>query len=244
MKNKTLLLLKYIHRFGFCQGLKVFVLLKILESQEVKLKKYPKIFLRKHTTDLDVFNQILVNREYNLTEDIKPKFIIDAGANIGLTSLFFADKYPDAKIFAIEPEKENYNMLLKNCSQKQNIIPINKALWYNNEPVFFAKSNSKNSHFVSGNNENGELVETICISALIDQYAINKLDILKIDIEGAEKDIFSKNADEWLPKVKYLLIELHDRFFPGCSASVFKALAKYNFSTKVNGELLIFDLKA
>jgi FkbM family methyltransferase len=55
--------------------------------------------------------------------------IIDAGANIGLSALFFANKYPDAKIFAIEPEETNYKLLELNTKPYNNVCLIKAALW-------------------------------------------------------------------------------------------------------------------
>ncbi len=240
MKNKFLLLLRYLNRFSVFRGINTFVSLNILSKQYVTLKHYPKIFLRKNTSDIDVFNQVLVNLEYNINEEINPKIIIDAGANIGLTSLFFSNKYPGAKIIAIEPEKDNFKFLVKNCSTLKNIIPINKAVWSDNNPVHFKKSQSKDSHFISNEDNDADLVETITIPDILSNYRIDRIDILKLDIEGAEKEIFSKNVDLWLPKVKCLIIELHDRFLPGCSKNVFNAFSKYDFNTKIKGELLIF----
>ena len=66
-------------------------------------------------------------------------------------------------------------------------------------------------------------------------YSINEIDILKLDVEGAEKDIFSKNID-WIPKVKLLIVELHDRIVPGCSREFFASTSQYKFEEYRKGE--------
>jgi len=66
------------------------------------------------------------------------------------------------------------------------------------------------------------------------------IDILKLDIEGAEKNVFEKNFEKWLPKVKILIIEFHDRMIEGCSSTALKALSYYNFCSESKGENTIF----
>jgi hypothetical protein len=66
------------------------------------------------------------------------------------------------------------------------------------------------------------------------------IDVLKLDIEGAEKNVFGKDFEKWLPKAKVLIIEFHDRMVEGCSSTVLKALSHYNFRSEVKGENTIF----
>lgn len=98
------------------------------KSIQIPNIKFP-IELRPKTSDTPVFHQIFTLREYDIEFNEKVDLIIDAGANIGLSSVYFANKYPNAKILSIEPEEGNYNILLKNTSLYKNIIPIKKALY-------------------------------------------------------------------------------------------------------------------
>jgi hypothetical protein len=75
------------------------------------------------------------------------------------------------------------------------------------------------------------------------QHQCEKIDILKIDIEGSEKELFESDYETWLPKVTTLIIELHDRMREGSSLSFFRALTKYNFRLAVKGENLICTIK-
>jgi hypothetical protein len=65
------------------------------------------------------------------------------------------------------------------------------------------------------------------------------LDIVKLDIEGAEKAVFESNYEDWLPKTRLLIIELHDRMQPGSSKALFNALTRYNFSCETKWENLL-----
>jgi hypothetical protein len=80
-----------------------------------------------------------------------------------------------------------------------------------------------------------ESIEATSIDELMRRYELSQVDLLKVNVEGAELDMFEKGTDAWLPHTKAILIELHDRFRPGCSKSFTKALMPYCFTLKPNG---------
>ena len=92
--------------------------------------KHDSIYLRPGSNDQAVLHQILFSKEYEV-ELGTPHFIVDAGAHIGISSLFFANRYPHTQILAIEPESENFKLLCKNTRQHQNISPLQAGLWSN-----------------------------------------------------------------------------------------------------------------
>jgi len=230
-----------MHHFGFFEGLYLIIQLKIFKKEYINLKNYGTIHLRQNSSDIGIFNQIFIEKEYNIKLSFEPKFIVDAGANIGLTSLFFAQKFPLAKIVSLEPEMENFKNLKFNTKNWLEVIPLNKALWSKDATISLIKSSSYDSHTVSVPNNVSETVEAISLSSLITEYNPPRIDILKIDIEGAEKEVFDSEVKDWLPKIKILVVELHDRFKPGCSKSLFKALYDYKYNMSIKGELLIFE---
>jgi FkbM family methyltransferase len=192
--------------------------------------KFP-MFLRIGTSDVNVFNAIFIGNEYKFTVKESPKIIIDAGANIGLSTVYFANKYPEAKIIAIEPEENNYKFLTKNTENYANVVRIKAALWDKIEEIDLVNTGLGNwGYMVSTNNnynqlktrikENLHLTKTITIGKIISDYGIEEIDILKMDIEGAEKEVFS-NASEWIGKVKSILVELHERMKNGCNRSFY-----------------------
>ena len=65
------------------------------------------------------------------------------------------------------------------------------------------------------------------------------IDILKIDIEGAEKEIFESNYENWIPNTKIIIVETHDRYRKGTSKAIFNTIGKYDFSLQLSGENLI-----
>ena len=72
------------------------------------------------------------------------------------------------------------------------------------------------------------------------QHDMAYIDILKVDIEGVEKEVFEGNYQYWLPKTRCLMVELHDRLTCGSSKMVFKAISEYEFAYAQSGENLVF----
>jgi hypothetical protein len=66
------------------------------------------------------------------------------------------------------------------------------------------------------------------------------LDVLKLDIEGSEKEVFEKNVEEWLPRTKMLIVEVHDNMRKGASKALFAAISKYDFTFSMHHENLVF----
>ena len=83
------------------------------------------------------------------------------------------------------------------------------------------------------------MILSATIGDIISKYDLCHIDILKIDIEGAEKSIF-ENDTKWLSIVDHLMVELHDRYVDGCSMSFFKAIKDLRYTMDVQGELLVF----
>jgi len=136
---KYLLRLNYIRnhflRFGVNGLVLYFKQIFSFLNNEIKFThkeyKHP-IYLRTKSSDIQVFYQILFNQEYDIQLEFKPEIIIDLGANIGLASIFFSNRFPNSKIIAIEAAKNNFEMLSKNTKEYSNIIAYHRAIWYEN----------------------------------------------------------------------------------------------------------------
>lgn len=205
-------------------------------------KSYKRIELRTGTSDYLVFEQVFSFGIYNMELDFVPNIIIDCGANIGLSSIHFANNYPDAKIIAIEPEKSNYEMLIRNTYEYPNIICLQKGIWY--KPCFLEIIDSSvlNWGFMVKESTKKTNMDAVSILNLIEIYELPQIDILKIDIEGSEKELFENDPELWLPYVKVLVIELHDRLKNGCSHALFNALNHFNYNMRVEGDILFIYL--
>jgi len=204
------------------------------EERDVLVKPlHHTVRLRPGTSDLMVLRKIFVDDEYKLPFDLKPKVIVDAGANIGCATLGFRLKFPEATLHAIEPESGNFRLLQQNCGSLPNVHLHQAALWPT--PGFINLHNPLNEPWAFMCEEAASGVPTLTMPALIEQCG-GHIDLLKLDIEGAEKVLFESNPQSWLPQVKAIAIELHDRFTPGCSQAMYRAVIDIPFQQEVRGE--------
>src|SRR5260370_13944534 len=102
------------------------VRLGLSESSPGEIRVYlrpvaKKVVLRRQTTDLRCLEKVFVSDEYDSPFQLSPRVIVDAGANVGMATLFFAQRDPEAKILAIEPEASNFEMLKQNCQSLSNV---------------------------------------------------------------------------------------------------------------------------
>jgi FkbM family methyltransferase len=236
------LLIQCIKSFGL-QGIWIYIQLKTGSTRSIRIPgiKFP-ITMRSLKSDKISFKEIFMKREYDITlpPETNPKIIIDGGANIGFTSVFFANQYPQARIFTIEPDENNFQLVLQNVKPYPNITPVKSALWYKEELINVVDKGYGERGFMIEKNETSNSLQATSIHQLMKKYSLTQIDILKMDIEGSEKEVFSVGYENWLPLTKCLVIELHDRMKPGCSHAVFSAITKYDFSFSIKGENLVF----
>ena len=235
-------LLRYINRLGLASGASSFFKIKTGNTNSIRLKELKHPFkLRKTSSDIAVFHQVFIDKEYNFNAGFNPRFIIDGGGNVGLAALYFANVYPDAKIVSVEPESDNYNMLVDNTRAYDNICLIQSGLWNKSTYLKVKDIGLGDWGFIveECDKEDAETLKALSIADIMIQYQVDEIDILKLDIEGAEKEIFTSNYDQWLPKTKILILELHDWMKEGCSGAFIKAMARHNFTIRPQGENLV-----
>ncbi len=212
----------------------------------IKIKNYlHPISLRNKTSDIPTFYQCIFNKEYDINVDFTPKVIVDLGANIGLTTVFFKNRYPNCKIICVEPEESNFNLLKENTKNYKNIKLYKAGVWNKSTNLIIEdKGYGHYGYTVKESNKKTEnSILSIGVNEIIKENNLEQIDILKIDIEGAEKELFEENYSSWLPKVKVIIIEFHDRMKPNCAKTFFKALINYNFEFSLKGENVICYIK-
>ncbi|PHR49828.1 MAG: hypothetical protein COA32_01455 [Fluviicola sp.] len=204
--------------------------------------KYRGLIIRKNTSDFKAFEQIFLFKEYLIDIPFTPKVIVDAGANAGYASIYFSNKFPNAQIIAIEPEESNFCVLESNIEKYKNITTIKKGLWHEKTQLFIDDPNSNKWSFelTTELRAHGIKMPTITANEIIEEYG--QVDIFKIDIEGAEKELFSKNIN-WIKQVKIIIVETHDFLKEGCSNVVFEALPNSEFKHFKHGENEVFVRK-
>jgi len=238
LRSKWTKLTRYVSYLGPRNGLTLAALEGITrESREVSVShrslRHP-VLLRTRSSDFEAFVQVISDQEYDVAEMPTPETIVDAGANVGLASRFFAQKFPDAKILALEPEESNFSQLCRNMADYPNVVCIKKALWTTTGTLkLFDPGMGKWSVRVDGDAKPGDAplpevgsAQCVTISDLMSEYGLTRIDLLKVDIEGAEKELFAASS-EWIDKVDAIAIELHDRFKRGCSQAFYNATASF-----------------
>lgn len=185
------------------------------------------LIIRTRTPDLTVAFSSLIGGDYNEIHVDNVSVIVDAGANIGTSAIAFAQKYPNATIIAIEPEAENFGILEENVRPWINIRPLKAALTAKGgEMQLLDRGTGPWGYTVTDSQQTvGELGQTVCcitLDQVLDRFGFTFVDILKLDIEGGEKDVL-ENSGEWIGNVGVLVAELHDRIIPGCEEAFDKA---------------------
>lgn len=249
LTDKIYLFGKYVQFFGLFRGVYYYLILRVFTFEKVQLKEYAQpIYLRKNTSDLILFEEILICGEYNLNfpRNLNARTIIDAGANIGLSSLYFKKRFPSSKIISIEPNEENFQILQMNIAKYKDIQAIKAGIWYKHCKLKITDEKANKWGFMIEESGSDYGIDAYTINDIVNENKLNRIDILKIDIEGSEKVIFNGDYNAWLSITKVLIIETHDRMVEGSSKPLLEAVSKYNFDLATKSDFLIFtnrDLK-
>lgn len=203
------------------------------------------LHMRRHSKDYGTFEEVFIQRIYDVELPLTPNTIIDAGANIGLASLFFKWKYPQATVVSFEVEEENFQLLQKNVAAYNDVIPVQKGIYDKNcYLTIHDPYEATNSYVVKETDQPVEgSIQAITIDAVIKEQGWKTIDLLKMDIEGAEKEVFEGNIEAWLPKTKAIMVEPHDRMKKGCTKAIFEGIRPYDFEmiTATEGTLVFIN---
>jgi FkbM family methyltransferase len=146
--------------------------------------------------------------------------IVDCGANIGASVLWFTARYPKAHIVAIEPAPQNFIFLARNCAglnvdlRQAGIGPVDGTAWLSG-----ADDGGMGCRTYAS--EEGLRIEVISLASILAEKTASRYTpfLLKVDIEGAEKSLFSGPAST-LDQFPLIIMEPHDWMFPGQQTSV------------------------
>lgn len=207
--------------------------------------------LRPNSSDYAVFKEVLIQQEYNPVLNFinqenqceKIQTILDVGSNAGYTSLLFLQKFPQAKIVALEPELQNFKALLANIKLNKaetQIIALNYAVWSREEYLALSpfRDNRQWSFSFSPALKSNVQVKALPLKEVLTQVGVASIDLCKIDIEGAEREIFLNDAtlNEFLARVRYLVMEVHRDVIP--VQTITEILRKNNFEVFERGSLV------
>ena len=196
------------------------------------------------TSDLDVFRQIFVEREYRCVSDLdNPLTMIDCGANVGFASAWFLSRYPRLQVVAVEPDPANVAAALENLAPFGSRVTIlESGVWSRSAPLkvvrgAFGDGREWATQVREANpNETADLT-AVDIPTLIKSTGRTRIDILKIDIEGSEGQVFSEAPTDWLDCVENMVIEIHG---PELEILVDKAIPPEEFIKSRSDELTCY----
>jgi len=198
---------------------------ELLHAGEVRPVGTPPISMRMGTADVETYFQVMLNQEYDFHYPREPKVIVDAGAHIGLSALWFAQRFPDARIFTLELERSNFELLRSNTARHPNIHPLHAAIWPTSGSVAIADATAATWAF---NAEPGTGVTALSVPDVMARFDIDRIDLLKLDVEGAERGLLRDSA-AWIDHVDMLVAELHDRLVPGCTRALMAATTNFTY---------------
>jgi FkbM family methyltransferase len=197
--------------------------------RSLKIEFFP-VYIRRHniyvrtnnSVDLEVVRYVFEDLYHRPFRDLESdnSVILDLGTNIGCSILDMKDIFPSAKIIGCEMDTDNFNLALKNCKKINDVTILNNAVWFEDGIVQYYKgantfSNSdafsiiKREQPSSVNEVRTISVKSISIDSIIQSYNLEKIDYVKMDIEGAELEVILIN-NQWLNIVWQIKIEYHN----------------------------------
>lgn len=201
---------------------------------------FPLTVQRGQTSDLRVFEQIFVLQEYACLRDLPGvRNILDLGANVGFSSAWLLSAFSGARVVAVEPFAPNFAALEINMAPYgQRAHTLHGAVWshcgrlrmHADDASGWAKQVEQTE-----DDRQGE-IQAWDVPALMEIGGMETVDLLKVDIEGAEAAVFNDAARQWLQRVRNICIELHGR---ECSAAFFRSLEGFDYDLTRSEELTI-----
>jgi FkbM family methyltransferase len=200
------------------------------------------VLVRRQSRDVWVYRQVFLDRECDIPMP-PPRLIVDAGANVGYTTLYFAARFPAARIIAVEPEAENCQFWRRNCEHLARAELLEAALWPTSGVVKIANPGAESWAFqVQPSNglsrDTAAGIRAVTVRELMQHAGVDKIDLLKMDIEGGEGPLFEADSEVWLPHVERIIIETHGQRNDDLVRGV---LRRAGFADRLQGEKRIWE---
>jgi len=177
------------------------------------------VSLREVGSDILTFTEVIKEQVY---ESVRNRLkscetVIDLGANIGLTTRYFASHYPGSRFLAVEPNSDTFQVLtanLKELIDGGRCQTLKAAVWGSAKDLVRDPSQAPEHYSAfatkeAAAHENSETIVGLPIQKIIEDSRFTQVDLLKVDIEGAEVELFKGDLD-WLLRVRAIAIEFHN----------------------------------
>jgi FkbM family methyltransferase len=208
------------------------------------------LYARAGTSDLDVYEQVFLWREYQCLDAVREApLIVDCGANVGFSAAYFLSRFPAASVIAVEPDPGNFAQMERNLAPYgARVVALRTGIWSHPARLVMSSDSwgddrewARTVREARPDEPGG--MEALDIATLLARSGERRIAILKVDIEGAERVVFGAPCP-WLRDVDNIVIELHGR---DCEAIFHRAIAGAGFAvsqSKVGGDLTVCSRNA
>lgn len=206
----------------------------------VHLRSLPHPFyIRPGAPDAELVLHAVARKAYSYRLPAAPvRLIIDAGANIGDTTVWYANRFPDSVVVAIEPNPNNFDVLSKNCAPYGTRIRlIQGALWPTKGEALAITGEMNAAQVRTSMQSDDPMCMGIDPMTILNECGHGSIDLFKIDIEGAELALFSGDCDAWLSMTRNIAIEIHS---PEAHAAVLSATRRNGFNCSEYRDIHVF----
>jgi FkbM family methyltransferase len=196
-----------------------FLCLKFGWTVTIRMKSPQALFpvwMRVGTSDFSVYRQIFCRRAFWMLDDLPHQAsIIDCGANIGYSTAYFLSRFPEAFVVAVEPAEANFAMLERNLAPYAGRFrAVRAAVWSKKARLRFVGEDALRAsgwgvQVREAAPEESAEMEAVSIQDLVDLGGFSRVSLLKIDIEGSEREVFAGPLEPWLSRTDNVAIELH-----------------------------------
>jgi FkbM family methyltransferase len=154
-----------------------------------------------------IYKELFKDEIYQFTTVNEAPYIIDVGANIGLSVLYFKFNHPNARVVAFEPDPITFEVLSQNITTfgMNDVLLMNKAAWSSESKLRFFSGGAGGTRLAL----DGDLEHVIDVESVrLRQYLNRKVDLLKINIEGTETKVLD-DCKDLLINVNRLFVAYH-----------------------------------
>jgi len=196
-----------------------------------------KLFYRSPYTLLHLYPSLYEQQIYRFEAESSDPLIIDCGANIGLSVVYFKWLYPHSRVYAFEPDKDNLEVLEKNVigNNFEQVTIMDSAVWIHNDGLNFFADGSLGSRISDKGNYR---VNSTRLADFLNQF--DNVDFLKIDIEGAEFEVLCDLAKSGqLAKIKNMFLEYHGDYTEANKLMEIMTILQEHFDLNISNALEI-----
>jgi FkbM family methyltransferase len=205
------------------------------------------LWLRPRTSDLAVFRQIFKKKEYAPMGDLADvRVVVDLGANVGYAAAWFLSRYPGCRLVAVEPDPDNFAALQRNLAPYgDRAVCVRAGVWSHSCHLRISDAPYRDNlewsrQVVECAAGDPGALRGVGLRELLDEHGIDRVSLLKCDIEGAEVALFGPTCRGWLDRVDAIAIELHaDSMFGDGFAVFHAAMHGQPFALSTSGEFTL-----